>query len=244
MVDYDDILDDSHTSSLYLILYIVVFVGLFAFTLSNLDSFKRQKVQENFQQALTRALVGYSTTYEESIDNYSNIAEGYILMEDITIYSKASNSLALNRNNASDIFFRCLDASSKLDVVQLKSFGTFIVDVISKVSDTGDFLYSVAIYRNGNTLMAIKEDINSLNGVEAFIQDSLDVTLDIATGFNSSLRKAQEYAENRVVNNQQVFTNFTTSMAILKDVPVYGIFGKTYEDIYELQTYSLGRKES
>lgn len=243
MFDHDDYTGNGTSSSLYTILFVVLIMGLFAFSMINLDTFKRQKVQETLQQGLTRALVGYSTTYDESVNNFANISEGYILMEDITIYNRASNSLTLNRNKASDIFYRCLDASTKLDMTYLKSFGSFIVDIIASTDSVGNDKYSVAIYRDGVTLLALKEGITSLDGVQNFIQTELDVTIDIATGYNASLRKAQEYSQSRTTNGNQVFTHYTTSMAILKDVPIYGVFGKTYEDIYELQTFSLGRKD-
>lgn len=240
----DDFIGNGVVSSLTTIGIVVLMMGLFAYSLMNLDSFKRQKIQENLQQGLTRALVGYTTTYDESLDNYSNISEGYILMEDITIYNKASNSLQLDRNKASDIFFRCLDASTKIDLNYMKSFGVFLVDIITETDAYGTDKYSLAIYRNGTTLVALKEGITSLEGVSNFIEETLDVSLDIATGFNASIRKAQAYSESRTTNGNQVFTHYTTSMAILKDIPIYGVFGKTYQDIYELQTYSLGRKDS
>lgn len=226
---------------------LIIFIGLFSYLVYSVDASVKRDNQEIFQDGLSYALSAYSTCYAKDIDNLSSISEGYIIDEDIIIYGQNNNTVELDYPKASNYFFNVLESNTPYDSAIVKTNGLFIVNITTSFEPAESYL--VRIYRNGNDLMTQSSNLDNISEVEAFVEDKLDVNIDIANDFNISVRRAQRYASDKGYLNTSdgstvgVYSGYTTNMCIAKDIPIRGIFGKELVDVHELQTYSLIRKE-
>lgn len=224
------------------------FIILFTYFMFSVDTTIKRDRQEEFQDGISYALRAYSTCYTKDLDNLSSISEGYIIDEDIIIYGQNSNSLTLDYTKASNYFFNIMELNTKLTAAEIKTRGLFIINITT--SFTPNEKYKVTILRNGNDIMTVSGSLSTIYEVENFIESKLNVSIDIATDFNASIRKAQKYAMDKGYfntsdsNSSNVYSSYTTNMCIAKNIPVRGIFGQDLVDIHEMQTYSLIRKES
>lgn len=226
---------------LFILLVATVVAGLFLVTL---DSTARQQNQFLLQKGLSKALTAYLTEYELDTGNLEQISEGYLLHEDLATYNKESNSLYLNEMTGSKYFFNILESNVNMPTGVIKTAGVYIVNISTNFKQDGSATYNVKIWRNGNDLMRVSPELNSLESVEKFVEDALLVKIDIATGYNASIRTFQTYQKETgyTGSGETTFSSYNTAMAILTNIPVKGIFGEIPQNVYELQTYSLTRE--
>jgi len=226
---------------------LIISLALFTYMLYAVDASVKRDNQEVFQRGLSYALSGYSTCYSKDLNNLSSIAEGYIIDEDILIYGQNNNTVEIDYPKASNYFFNILESNTAVSSAVVKTNGLYVVNITTSFNPSES--YVVKIYRNGNDLMIQSSALSSITAVETFIEDKLDVSIDIATDFNASVRRAQKYAMDKGYLNTSdnskvgVYSGYTTNMCIAKDVPIKGLFGEVLTDVHELQTYSLIRKE-
>ena len=237
-------IDDMPLSLAMPFFLLFLFSGLLIYSLFNIDASFKAKNQEDFQKTLSYALRSYTSSYKKDITNLSSLSEGYIIDEDIIIYGQNSNKLEIDTVKGSDYFFKTMELGTPFSKGKLTTNGVYIVNITT--SFTPSEVYSVQIFRNGVDIMTPITDFTSLKSVQQFIESKLDVKIDIAENFNSSLRSAQRYAAtiDKTGSNENVYSSYTTSMCIAKNVPISGVFGKELVDVHELQTYSIVRKDT
>lgn len=244
MIDEDELLETSIVSLFGPLVILLVVVAFIFSILVSIDSNYRRHNQEILQNGVSRALTAYLTEYTTDTENLSNISEGYLLKEDIEIYNKNSNAISLDYNRATDYFFNILDCNVNLSSSYIKTFGVYIVEIGTEFNKSGKASYNVRVLRNGNDLMSFKNKISSLEDVESYIENTLKVKLDIATGYNNSVRTYQSYSkdEGKTGDGNTTYSSYSTAMAIMTNIPIRGVFGSIPQNVYELQTYSLIRE--
>lgn len=228
---------------------IIVFLGfcfiIFVyFMLVVLNSSSLRASQEDFQRGLTNAVRAYSTTYSTTPEALKYLSEGYLLSEDMNIYGIDSNPVQINRTIASEYFFNILDSSVPMSKELLKSCGVYIIDVVTHYDGAGNPTYRLSIYKDGVTALLVNADARSLIDVQLLVEERVgDIKIDIAEGFNASLREAQKYKDDtsHTGDGQETYSTYSTTMTIIKDVPMCALFGFQRMDVKEIQTYSIKR---
>lgn len=244
--DYTDI--DDTPSNLILIVFMSVFMFAFIFfMIVTLNNSALRSSQETFQRGLTNAVKSYSTTYATDAESLKYLSEGYLLSEDIDIYGIDSNPVQINRNVASEYLFKVLSTNVPQSEALLKSCGVYIINIVTeydKLVSTYVPTYRVSVYKNGNTALVVNAKASSLDEVQTLVEDRIGgIKTDIARNYKASLRQAQKYKENesQTGDNQTTYSTYSTTMAIVKDVPMSSLFGFVKKDIKEIQTYSIQR---
>lgn len=240
MYDIED-LDSTPFNFALLLIGVLVGTALLFYTLYTVDTSYKRHNQEIFQTGLSYALQAYSTTYSDNISNLTNISEGWLNEEDITIYKQQTNPVNIDYTKASAYLFNVLESNVALKASQIKTNGLYIVNITTTFTPSEKYI--VSIMRNGNDAMAYNMTFTTITQVESFVESQLGVTLDIATNFKASIRDAQKYSADTTTNSTgNVYSSYTTNMCIAKNIPVKGLFGKELVDLHELQTYSIVRK--
>lgn len=250
MNEFDEVVDlDDVNEGFSVIFFIMLFFsGVLIFLVVVLDQRVMQTNQTQFQNALSSGLTAYSTSYSTNPEHLKQLSEGYLTNEDISIYSVDSNAVPLDRTLASDYFYKVIEASSPQTKKMLQSCGVYIIDITTKFKNSGQTVvpkYIVSIYKDGDVAQQIDVNCNTLEEVQNLVESTLDVKIDIATNYNSSLREAQKYKREDSTtggaNKQNTYSTYSTSMAIIKNVPINNMFGTKLVDIKEIQTYSVIR---
>ena len=244
--DYSEV--DDIPSNLTAIVFMSVFMFIFIFfMIVMLNNSALRASQENFQRGLTNALKAYTTTYATDTESLKYLSEGYLLSEDMDIYGVGSNPIQINRNIASEYLFKVLSTNVPQSESLLKTCGVYIINIITEFNKSSNSyipIYKVSIYRNGNIALLVDAEASSLNEVQNLVEQRIgDIRIDIATNYNTSLRDAQKYKsdESSTGDNQTTYSTYSTTMAIVKNVPMSSLFGFIKKDVKEIQTYSIQR---
>lgn len=230
----------------------IVFMGLFLivfiyFMIVALHQSSLRSSQEDFQRGLTNAVKAYSTSYSTDPEALKYLSEGYLLSEDMQVYGVNSNPVQIDRNVASEYFFKILDSNVPQSEALLKSCGVYLINIITEFTQSGsDYIptYMVSIYKDGNTALVIDAGAESLEKVQEIVETYIgDIKIDIAKDYNASLHEAQKYKSDGSLtgDNQMTYSTYTTTMTIIKDVPMSSLFGFVKKDVKEIQTYSVTR---
>lgn len=234
---------------------LVVFMSVFLFSfiylmIVMLNESSLRASQEDFQRGLSNAVRAYSTTYATDNEALKHLSEGYLINEDMKIYGVNTNPIQLNRDIASKYFIEILDSNVPQKASVLKSCGIYIINIITEYVKSGASYiprYKVSIYQNGNTALLVDAPADSLAAVQTLVEQRLtNIKIDIAKDYNTSLRDAQKYKEDEsnTGDRQTTYSTYSTTMTIVKDVPMSSLFGFTKKDVKEIQTYSIKRGES
>lgn len=234
---------------------LVVFMSVFMFAfiylmIVMLNESSMRASQEDFQRGLTNAVRAYSTTYATDSEALKYLSEGYLLNEDMKIYGVNTNPIQLNRDVASKYLLEVLDSNVPQNVALLKSCGIYVINIITEYTRSGASYvprYKVSIYQNGNTALLVDAPADSLAAVQTLVEQRItDIRIDIAHDYNASLREAQKYKEDESVtgDRQTTYSTYSTTMTIVKDVPMSSLFGFVKKDVKEIQTYSIKRGDS
>lgn len=244
--DYTDI--DDTPSNLTAIVFMSVFMFAFIFfMIVMLNNSSLRSSQEDFQRGLTNAVKAYSTTYATDSESLKYLSEGYLLSEDIDIYGIDSNPVQINRDIASEYLFKVLSSNVPQSETLLKSCGVYIINIVTeynKLVSNYVPVYKVSVYKNGNTALLVDASANSLDEVQTLVEQRIgNIKIDIAKNYNTSLREAQNYKEDEssTGDNQTTYSTYSTTMAIVTDVPMSSLFGFIKKDVKEIQTYSIQR---
>ena len=239
------------SSNMSFVVFMSVFITIFIyFMLIMLNTSSLRSSQEDFQRGLTNAVKAYSTTYSTTPEALKYLSEGYLLDEDLKIYGIDSNPIQINRNVASEYFFNILDSNVPQSKALLKSCGVYIIDIITEYKSSGSSVkptYKVSIYKDGVTAYLVNYSTETLQGVQDIVEQKIgDVKIDIAKDFNASLRTAQKYKEDEsnTGDGRTTYSTYSTTMTIVKDVPMSALFGFKKMDVKEIQTYSIKRGDS
>lgn len=242
---------DDIPSNMTFVTFMSVFMFAFIFfMIIVLNNSSLRSSQEDFQRGLSSAVKAYSTTYSTDPEALKYLSEGYLLNEDLNIYGVNTNPVQINRSVASQYLFKVLNGNVTQNEALLRSCGLYIIDVTTEYNRAGGYYnprYKVSIYKNGDTALAIDVAVDSLDQVQTLVEDRIgNIKIDIARGFNSSLREAQKYKEDesKTGDNQTTYSTYSTTMAIVKDVPMASLFGFVKKDVKEIQTYSIKRGDS
>lgn len=244
--DYTDI--DDTPSNLTAIVFMSVFLFAFIFfMIVMLNNSALRASQEDFQRGLTNAVKAYSTTYSTDAESLKYLSEGYLLSEDMDIYGVDSNPVQINRDIASEYLFKVLSSNVPQSEALLKTCGVYLINIVTEYSKTANNyipVYKVSIYKNGNTALLVEASASSLDEVQTLVEQRIgDISIDIAKNYNASLREAQKYKEDEssTGDNQTTYSTYSTTMAIVTDVPMSSLFGFVKKDVKEIQTYSIQR---
>lgn len=242
---------DEIPSNMTFVTFMGVFMFIFIFfMIVVLNNSSLRSSQEDFQRGLSSAVKAYSTTYSTDPEALKYLSEGYLLNEDLNIYGINSNPVQINRSIASQYLFKVLNGNVTQNEALLRSCGLYIIDVVTEYNKSGSSYvpkYKVSIYRNGDTALAVDIEVDTLEKVQALVENRIgNIKIDIAKGFNKSLREAQKYKEDesKTGDNQTTYSTYSTTMAIVKNVPMASLFGFVKKDVKEIQTYSIKRGDS
>lgn len=240
MYDIEDI--DSAPFQITLALVgLLIGTALLFYTIYTVDTSYKRHNQEIFQNGLSYALTAYSTTYSDSVSNLTNLSEGWLNDEDINIYKQQTNPIDIDFQKASSYLFNVLESNVALKSSQIKSNGLFVINITTVFRPSEEYI--VSIMRNGNDAIAYNMSFTNVNDIQTFVENQLDVKIDIARNFNASIRNAQKYSADSSINSTgNIYSSYTTNMCIVKNVPIKGLFGKELVDVHEIQTYSIVRK--
>lgn len=235
-------------SNITLIVFMSVFMFAFIFfMIIVLNESSLRSSQEDFQRGLTNAVKAYSTTYSTDPEALKYLSEGYLLNEDMQVYGVNTNPVQLNRDKASEYFFKVLDSNVTQSEALLKGCGVYLINIITefnKVNSTYTPSYKVSVYKNGNTALLVDAVAEDLEKVQDIVESRIgNIKTDIARDYNRSLREAQKYKadESSTGDNQTTYSTYSTTMTIVKDVPMSSLFGFMKKDVKEIQTYSVIR---
>ena len=238
-------------SNITAITFMSVFMFAFIFfMIIVLNNSSLRASQEDFQRGLTNAVRAYTTTYSTTPEALKYLSEGYLVSEDMDIYGIKSNPIQINRTVASEYLYNILDSSVPQSKSLLKSCGVYIIDIITEYTKVGTYYvpkYKVSVYKDGVTALLVNSNADNLQQVETLVEQRIgDVDIDISKDFNASLRTAQKYKENEsnTGDGRTTYSTYSTTMTIVKDVPMSSLFGFTKMDVKEVQTYSIKRGDS
>lgn len=245
-IDYAEI--DDTPSNLTFIVFMSVFMFAFIFfMIVMLNNSALRSSQEDFQRGLTNAVKAYSTTYATDAESLKYLSEGYLLSEDMDIYGIDSNPVQINRNIASEYLFKVLTSNVPQSEALLKTCGVYIINIVTEYDKlVSGYIpkYKVSIYKNGNTALLVDATASNLDEVQTLVEQRItNIKIDIAKNYNTSLRQAQKYKEDesKTGDNQTTYSTYSTTMAIVTDVPMSSLFGFVKKDVKEIQTYSIQR---
>lgn len=253
MGDFEEIvdLDDGSYGITSVILALLGCVIFYMFLLTALNNQVLQANQTKFQKALTNGLRAYSTTYSTDKVDMQALSEGYLTQEDLKVYNIDTNSIGVNRTLATDYLFNIMETSTDFSQSTLKNSGIYIIDIITRFKTVGLNavpVYEVSIFKNGNEAYVVSLLCNTLEEVQNLVENTLNVTIDIATNYNSSLLEAQKYKREDSTtggaNKQKTYSTYSTNMAIVTNVPIRTLFGTKLVDVKEIQTYTVVRGEN
>lgn len=219
------------------ILSLMIAIFCIVFMDQQISSYNHQ----DFQTALTTSTRAYSTTYSTKASDLSILSEGYVTSEDLSVYSLASNPVKIDRTKASGYFYALMEGNTPYTKSSLDASGVYFVTITTEYNPSPKYI--VSIYKNGDIMMLPDTVCLTLESVEQVIQSKLSVGLDIATEFNSSIRKAQKYSKDNGTTGtgDATYSTYSTTMSVVTNVPIRGLFKTKFIDVKEVQTYSVKR---
>ena len=237
-----------------LIILCCVFYVITLFSIERINGWSQKNEHLSVVSGVRRGLKAYSKQYDLSKDGLSNIAEGYLLQEDLTDFSKTSNPLKIDSKQGLSLFKRYLASYSRRSEEEVSSWKMYIVTIYTTFANTGvvgtnsipiiSSTYNFKIEDVNGNVIQDSTIISDPDLLSEYIGAALDVKLDITgDSLNPSVptqHMAQAYYRENPTSKS--VSTYTTFMAVGVNIPIVSKFGpQSNISFYELQTFSSER---
>lgn len=213
--------------------------------ITNICGKANQNALINFTSGVSKGMKAYSVQYRDDYENMASLAEGYLIEEDLKVYSVNANPVNIDVNRARTYLYKILSGNTGIPMSKVKTWDITIVHISTfyklDALDQIEKMYKIQMYdKNGNETMNFTTE--NLGDIQGLVQDNLDVVVDINVAMANSIHKAQVYdREGAMYDGSKTVTTYNTYMFIGRDIPTSDRFMAERVDFCELQTYSVER---
>lgn len=226
--------------------YFIMLDFLILACLYYVDSVRKDTSLIDFQTDVQHALKAYSTVYKQDTVNMHSISLGYVTKDDEFITGSNTNRISIDPTLGNSLFKNMLVNSSGYTDTELNYSNFYIVNITTTFIN-GLAQYDLSIHDNKGVLKDLAEGARTMGEVQGYIEGTLGVKLDITYNYDASMRKAQEYKKDSDTTlgtyRQDVNSTYSTYMAIFLDVPLRGFWKTQFDEVREIQTYSILRSD-